>query len=92
MDSRTIGMHLWLAPQISEHWLNHKPAWDTRKEHWFRCREIASTFKLGVVIAQEWITLVALIKTRTWALMGITVQLSTSKSPNMSFEDLDDSM
>lgn len=66
--SMTIGMKLWFAPQISEHWPYSKPG---RKENilsWFKRPGKASTLIPIEGIVQEWITSAADTSKRIWVL------------------------
>lgn len=78
--SSTMGINLWLAPQISEHCPYRSPG---RKENilsWFKRPGSASTLIPMDGIVQEWITSAAETNNRIWVLKGITVRLSTSRS------------
>jgi hypothetical protein len=77
--SITIGINLWLAPQISEHCPNRSPGVLIKNDDWFKRPGIASAFTASEGTVQEWITSAAEIKTRVEILIGIGVRESTSK-------------
>lgn len=77
--SKTIGIKLWLAPQISEHWPNSKPGRRENILSWFKRPGNASTLIPIDGIVQEWITSAADTKSRIWVLYGMIVRLSTSR-------------
>lgn len=81
--SRTIGINLWLAPQISEHCPNLTPGRCTINFSWFNRPGTASvlTPKAGTVQACR--TSAEEIRARTCVLSGTTVRLSTSSSWNI---------
>lgn len=79
-----MGMKLWFAPQISEHWPENSPGRLMEKEIWFRRPGTASVFTPRDGIVQEWRTSAAVIRTRVCVFMGRTVRLSTSRSRNPS--------
>lgn len=76
--SRTIGMKLWFAPQISEHWPYRRPGRRENMLSWFSRPGKASTLIPIEGIVHEWITSAAETRSRIWVLNGITVRLSTS--------------
>jgi len=78
-----MGIKLWFAPQISEHWPKNKPDRLEKKLIWLSRPGVASTFTPILGIVQEWRTSAAEINIRTWDLVGIGVRLSTSKSRNI---------
>lgn len=82
--SRTIGINLWLAPQISEHWPYKIPGRRQYMLSWLSRPGIASTLIPREGIVHEWITSAADTKSRIWVLKGTTVRLSTSSSRNLS--------
>lgn len=90
--SITIGIKLWFAPQISEHWPNNKPGRFEKKFVWLSRPGVASTLTPRLETVQEWRTSAAVINIRIWEFMGIIVRLSTSKRRNMllfmSFEGI----
>ena len=77
--SKTIGINLWLAPQISEHWPYKRPGRKENILNWFKRPGKASTLIPMEGTVQEWITSAADTKSRIWVLNGIIVRLSTSK-------------
>lgn len=79
-DSIEIGINLWLAPQISEHWPKKIPGRLVKKFTWLRRPGTASAFTPKVGTVQEWRTSAAVIRVRIWVLVGITVRLSTSSN------------
>jgi len=62
--SITIGINLWLAPQISEHWPKNSPGDLIINDDWLRRPGIASAFTARAGTVHEWITSAAEIKTR----------------------------
>lgn len=77
--SITIGINLWFAPQISEHWPKEIPVWFGKNLVWFSRPGVASIFTPIDGIVHEWITSVAVTIIRICDLNGITVRLSTSR-------------
>jgi len=77
--SIAIGINLWLAPQISEHWPKKRPGRVEKKLVWFSRPGTASALmpRLGTVQACN--TSAAEISIRIWERKGITVRLSTSR-------------
>lgn len=51
--STAIGIKLWLAPQISEHWPKYTPVRDVARGIWLRRPGTASTFTPSDGTAQE---------------------------------------
>lgn len=78
--SSTIGIKLWLAPQISEHCPYNKPGRRQYILNWLSRPGIASTLIPNDGIVHEWITSAADTRRRICVLNGITVRLSTSRS------------
>lgn len=76
--SIAMGINVWLAPQISEHWPKYSPGRRIVKPIWFNRPGIASTFTPRDGIAQEWITSAAVINMRTSRPIGSTTRLSVS--------------
>lgn len=76
--SITIGINLWFAPQISEHWPKNKPERLEINLIWFNRPGVASILTPREGIVQEWITSVDVTKIRIWDLKGIIIRLSTS--------------
>jgi hypothetical protein len=60
----TIGMNLWFAPQISEHWPKNKPGRLMLKFVWLSRPGVASTFTPKAGIVHECKTSAAVIKIR----------------------------
>ena len=87
--SITMGMKLWLAPQISEHWPKKIPGRLIKNLVWFNRPGLASTFTLKAGIVQEWITSVAVIKIRIWLFIGKIIRLSTSRRRKFEICSLD---
>lgn len=73
-----MGINLWLAPQISEHWPKKSPGRVKKKFTWLRRPGKASALTPKTGTVQEWITSAAVIKVRIWEFIGSTVRLSTS--------------
>lgn len=85
-----IGINLWLAPQISEHWPYKSPVRFTLNLAWFRRPGVPSIFTPIEGIVQEWITSADETINRIWVLKGITIWLSTSKRRKLKgFSSLD---
>lgn len=81
-DSITIGINLWLAPQISEHWPKNIPIRLMLALTWLRRPGVASALIPKLGIAQECNTSAAVIKIRMSILIGKITRLSTSRSRN----------
>ena len=82
-DSTTIGINLWFAPQISEHWPYDTPGrWIIRRNIFIR-PGTASTLTPNEGTVQAWITSADEISNRTWVLKGNTIRLSTSSNRNI---------
>lgn len=79
MASIVIGIKLWFVPQISEHWPKYKPGELHIKLTWFKRPGTASALIPSEGIVHEWRTSAAVIKLRTWELIGIEILLSTSR-------------
>lgn len=80
--SITIGINLWFAPQISEHWPKNNPGRFIKKLVWFNRPGVPSTFTPNAGIVHEWITSAAVTKIRIWEFIGKIVRLSTSNNRN----------
>jgi len=78
--STTIGINLWLAPQISEHCPKKMPGRWAKNFNWFRRPGTASALTPKAGTVQACSTSAEEISIRICALRGITVRLSTSKS------------
>jgi hypothetical protein len=76
--SITIGIKLWLAPQISEHCPKKIPGRLEKKLIWFRRPGTASALIPNLGTVQECKTSAAEIKVRICEFIGTTVRLSTS--------------
>lgn len=85
--SRTIGINLWLAPQISEHWPKKIPDRSLEKQNWLIRPGTASIFKPKEGIVQEWITSADETKNRDGRKEGITNRLSTSNKRILESSD-----
>ena len=73
-----MGINLWLAPQISEHWPKYTPLRLEEKQNWLIRPGTASIFKPKEGMVQEWITSEEDTKNRTGRNVGINKRLSTS--------------
>lgn len=82
VDSITIGIKLWLIPQISEHWPKNNPGRLINIIDWFNRPGVESILipKEGTVHA--WITSNDEVIRRIGKLNGITHRLSTSNKRN----------
>ena len=83
IDSITIGIKLWLAPQISEHWPKKIPGRWLINLTWLMRPGTASAFTPKEGTDQACKTSAEEINIRTWVLNGIIVWLSVSKSRNI---------
>jgi len=63
-DSITIGINLWLAPQISEHWPKNRPGALIKNDDWLRRPGTASALTARAGIVHEWITSAAEMRIR----------------------------
>ena len=81
--STTIGINLWLAPQISEHWPKYSPGRWIINLSWFNRPGTASAFTPKDGTVHEWSTSAEDTRTRTWVCVGRTVRLSTSSNRNI---------
>jgi len=80
--SRAIGINLWFAPQISEHWPKNNPGRLEIDTSWLSRPGTASTLIPRDGTVQAWMTSAAVIRNRVLILKGITSRLSTSSSRN----------
>lgn len=82
VDSITIGINLWLVPQISEHWPKNKPGRFIINIVWFRRPGVESILipKDGTV--QAWMTSIDVVRIRIGKLNGRIHRLSTSRRRN----------
>lgn len=56
VDSITIGINLWLIPQISEHWPKYTPGRCINNIDWFNRPGVESILIPREGIVQAWIT------------------------------------
>jgi len=82
VDSTTIGINLWLIPQISEHWPKYSPGRFINNIVWFRRPGVESILMPKEGIVHEWITSMEVVKIRIGKLNGRIQRLSTSKRRN----------
>jgi hypothetical protein len=82
--SKVIGINLWFAPQISEHWPKNRPVILGKKLIWLSRPGTASTLTPIEGRAQEWSTSDAEIKLRTCEFTGTKVWLSVSRRRGLS--------
>lgn len=80
IESIMIGINEWFIPQISEHCPKKDPDLLEIIEIWFNRPGVASILIPKEGIVHEWITSVDVIINRIWQLIGIGVELSTSKN------------
>lgn len=82
VDSTTMGINLWLVPQISEHWPKNNPGRFIISMVWFKRPGVESILipKAGTV--QAWITSIEVVKIRIGKLNGRIHRLSTSNKRN----------
>lgn len=64
MDSITIGIKLWLIPQISEHWPKNIPGRFINRVVWLRRPGVESILIPRDGIVQAWITSIDVVKIR----------------------------
>lgn len=77
-----IGIKLWFAPQISEHWPKNIPGNCEVKLIWLRRPGTASTFTPSDGTVQAWRTSAAETKFRIWVFIGMKTWLSESRRRN----------
>jgi len=82
--SLTIGINLWCAPQISEHYPYRRPGRLIENLTWFYRPGVASVFTQSLGIVQECSTSAAVTISRTGEFIGSTIRLSVSSSRNVS--------
>lgn len=75
-----IGINLWFAPQISEHWPKKSPGNEEWINVWFNRPGVASTLIPSLGRAHACRTSFEPTKTRVETFIGKTTLLSTSKS------------
>lgn len=85
VDSMTIGINLWLIPQISEHWPKKRPGRFMKIIDWFRRPGVESILIPREGTVHEWITSIDVVKIRIGKLKGKMHRLSTSRSRNSLF-------
>ena len=78
-----MGINLWFAPQISEHWPKYSPGRWPINLSWLRRPGTASALTPREGTVQEWSTSAEDTRTRIWVNIGTTVRLSTSKRRNI---------
>lgn len=83
--STTIGINLWLIPQISEHWPKNKPGRFISSIVWLSRPGVESILIPKAGIVQAWITSIEVVKIRIGKLNGRIHRVSTSKSRNSLF-------
>lgn len=82
VDSITIGINLWLVPQISEHCPKNNPGRFIISIVWFKRPGVESILIPKAGTAHAWITSIEVVKIRIGKLNGKTDRLSTSKRRN----------
>lgn len=88
--STVIGINLWFAPQISEHWPKNSPGRFIIRSVWFKRPGMASTLSPSDGRVQEWITSEAVINKRVWDFTGRVIRLSVSKRRGMPDKESSD--
>lgn len=84
--SIAMGIKLWLAPQISEHWPKKTPVRDVARGIWFSRPGTASTLIPREGTAQECKTSSAVTTIRACSPAGTTMRWSTSSRRGMPCE------
>lgn len=82
VDSTTMGINLWFAPQISEHWPKNSPGRYINNPDWFKRPGVESILIPNDGTVHEWITSADVVRIRMLKLYGKTHRLSTSRSRN----------
>lgn len=82
VDSITIGINLWLIPQISEHWPKYKPGRFINNMVWFKRPGVESILIPREGTVHAWITSNEVVKIRMGNLNGRIHRLSTSRRRN----------
>lgn len=77
--STTMGIKLWFAPQISEHWPKNTPVRDVANGSWFSRPGMASTLIPNDGMVHECRTSSAVTTTRVCRLDGMIIRWSTSR-------------
>lgn len=88
ITSTTIGINEWFAPQISEHCPKNFPDRFGEREIWLSRPGVASILIPMAGMVQECSTSDDVVINRVWQLVGIGVELSTSKSRNVLVGDI----
>jgi len=88
--SIAIGIKLWFAPQISEHWPKNRPGREEEKVTWFNRPGMVSTLIPIDGMVHEWITSSDVINIRIIESIGTEIRLSTSSNRNSPFLILSD--
>lgn len=83
----TIGINLWLAPQISEHWPKYTPERLTERQNWLIRPGTASIFTPKEGTVHEWITSEEETKNRIGKKVGKIKRLSTSSKRIEEFSE-----
>jgi len=78
-----MGINLWFAPQISEHWPKKTPHRLTKNITWFNRPGIASVFTPKEGTLQEWMTSEPVATKQMYEFKGRTKELSTSNKRNL---------
>lgn len=86
VDSMTIGMNLWLIPQISEHWPKKIPGRDINIVVWFNRPGVESILIPRDGTVQAWITSIEVVRIRMGKLKGKMHRLSVSNNRNSLVE------
>lgn len=82
VDSITMGINLWLVPQISEHWPKYNPGRFMINIVWFNRPGVESILIPRAGTVQAWITSIEVVRIRIGKLNGRMHRLSTSKRRN----------
>lgn len=77
-----MGINLWFAPQISEHWPKNNPGRYANNIIWLIRPGVESILIPNDGIVHEWITSVDVVIIRIGILNGIITRLSTSNKRN----------
>lgn len=64
VDSITMGIKLWLVPQISEHWPKYTPGRLINKYDWLSRPGVESILIPREGTVQEWITSIEVVSIR----------------------------
>lgn len=82
VDSTTMGINLWLIPQISEHWPKYSPGRCMIIRDWFSRPGVESILIPIEGTVHAWMTSIDVDSSRIGKLKGIMHRLSTSKRRN----------